>query len=421
MNILLLGSGGREHALAWKIEQSSHCDKLYIAPGNPGTAELGENTDLSPNDFEGVARFCREKEIDMLVVGPEDPLVNGVADYMAEQLPALKVIGPPADGARLEGSKDFAKQFMQRHGIPTAAYRTFTGEELDEGLAYLAQQSLPIVLKADGLAAGKGVLICQTKEEAAAAFTDMLGGRFGDASSRVVVEQFLDGTELTVIVLTDGKSYGILPPSKDYKRIGEGDSGLNTGGMGAVSPPPFATPDFMAKVEQQVIQPTIKGLQEDGISYKGFIYFGLIRVDGEPFVIEYNCRMGDPETQVILPRLENDIVELFNAVAAGRLSEHKVKTDARVAATVILASKGYPEAYDKGLPITGLEFLEDCLVFHAGTTTRNEELLTNGGRVMAITAYGKDLSDALQGSYANAARVYFENRYFRRDIGWDVV
>lgn len=421
MNILLLGSGGREHALAWKIEQSPQCDKLYIAPGNPGTASLGKNIDLSPDDFEGIALFCREKAIDMLVVGPEDPLVNGVADHMAQHLPELKVIGPPADGARLEGSKDFAKQFMQRHGIPTAAYRTFTGEQQQEGLAYLAEQSLPIVLKADGLAAGKGVLICRTHEEAAAAFTDMLDGRFGDASSRVVVEQFLDGTELTVIVLTDGKSYGILPPSKDYKRIGEGDSGLNTGGMGAVSPPPFATPDFMAKVEEQVIQPTIAGLQKEGISYKGFIYFGLIQVDGDPFVIEYNCRMGDPETQVILPRLENDIVDLFTAVASGTLAAHPVQTDNRAAATVILASKGYPEAYDKGLPITGLEFLEDCLVFHAGTTTRNEALLTNGGRVMAITAYGKDLPAALQGSYANAARVYFENRYFRRDIGWDVV
>jgi phosphoribosylamine--glycine ligase len=332
------------------------------------------------------------------------------------------VIGPTAAGAQLEGSKDFAKQFMQQYNIPTAAYKTFNATQLEEGLAYLNNHAMPVVLKADGLAAGKGVLICATHEEATEALKSMLDGQFGDASSRVVIEEFLDGTELTVIVLTDGEHYGILPPSKDYKRIGEGDTGLNTGGMGAVSPPPFATHDFMEKVERQVIQATIDGLNNNGVSYKGFIYFGLIQVNGEPYVIEYNCRMGDPETQVILPRLQNDLLELFNAVSVGELHMHPIKTDSRAAATVILASMGYPGKYDKGTVITGLEYLEDSIVFQAGTSLNStNELITNGGRVLAVTAYGEDLSAALRGSYANTARIYFENRYFRRDIGWDVV
>jgi len=422
MKVLLLGSGGREHALAWKMAQSPQCEQLFIAPGNPGTAELGENIDLSPANFEAVTAFCKEKEIDMLVVGPEDPLVNGVTDHMEAHLPKLKVIGPTAAGAQLEGSKDFAKQFMQQYNIPTAAYKTFNATQLEEGLAYLNNHAMPVVLKADGLAAGKGVLICATHEEATEALKSMLDGQFGDASSRVVIEEFLDGTELTVIVLTDGEHYGILPPSKDYKRIGEGDTGLNTGGMGAVSPPPFATHDFMEKVERQVIQATIDGLNNNGVSYKGFIYFGLIQVNGEPYVIEYNCRMGDPETQVILPRLQNDLLELFNAVSVGELHMHPIKTDSRAAATVILASMGYPGKYDKGTVITGLEYLEDSIVFQAGTSLNStNELITNGGRVLAVTAYGEDLSAALRGSYANTARIYFENRYFRRDIGWDVV
>ena len=422
MNILLLGSGGREHALAWKIAASPLCTQLYIAPGNPGTAALGTNVPMGVNDFAAIAEFCRREKINMLVVGPEDPLVGGIVDYCHQELPEVAVIGPQAIGAQLEGSKDFAKQFLLRHRIPTASYRTFDGTKLEAGIAYLQQHSMPVVLKADGLAAGKGVLICQDAAEATAAFSDMLGGKFGTAGSKVVVEQFLKGTELTVIILTDGRSWKILPPSKDYKRIGEGDTGLNTGGMGAVSPPPMATPAFMERVEKEIIAPTMQGLQQEQIPYKGFLYFGLIEVKGAPYVIEYNCRMGDPETQVILPRISSDLVELFQATAAGTLQEIPMETDTRAAATVILASKGYPEAYEKGKEITGLQYVEDGMVFHAGTRLDDAGTLrTNGGRVLAVTAYGNQLSDALRGSYANTARIYFENRYFRRDIGWDVL
>ena len=422
MNILLLGSGGREHALAWKIAASPLCTQLYIAPGNPGTSALGTNVAMEVNDFAAIADFCRREKINMLVVGPEDPLVHGIVDFCHRELPDVAVIGPQAIGAQLEGSKDFAKQFLLRHRIPTASYQTFDGTQLEAGIAYLQQHSMPVVLKADGLAAGKGVLICQDVAEATAAFSDMLGGKFGTAGSKVVVEQFLKGTELTVIILTDGRSWKILPPSKDYKRIGEGDTGLNTGGMGAVSPPPMATPAFMERVEKEIIAPTMQGLQQEQIPYKGFLYFGLIEVEGAPYVIEYNCRMGDPETKVILPSISSDLVELFQATAAGTLQEIPMETDTRAAATVILASKGYPEAYEKGKEITGLQYVEDGIVFHAGTRLDDAGTLrTNGGRVLAVTAYGHQLSDALRGSYANTARIYFENRYFRRDIGWDVL
>lgn len=422
MNILLLGSGGREHALAWKIAASPLCTHLFIAPGNPGTDALGTNVALDMKDFPAIADFCRSKKINMLVVGPEDPLVGGIVDFCHKELPGLAVIGPQAAGAQLEGSKDFAKQFLLRHHIPTAAYRTFNGTQLEEGTAYLMQHSMPVVLKADGLAAGKGVLICHTAAEATAAFRNMLGGKFGTAGSKVVVEQFLQGTELTVIILTDGKSWKILPPSKDYKRIGEDDTGLNTGGMGAVSPPPMATPAFMDRVEREIIAPTMQGLQQEQIPYKGFLYFGLIEVAGAPYVIEYNCRMGDPETQVILPRICSDLVALFNATAGETLHLEVMETDNRAAATVILASKGYPEAYEKGKEITGLQYVEQGIVFHAGTTRDTQGVLrSNGGRVLAVSAYGDNLTDALRASYANTARIYFENRYFRKDIGWDIL
>jgi phosphoribosylamine--glycine ligase len=422
MKILLLGSGGREHAMAWKIAQSPLCEKLFIAPGNPGTALEGTNVPIPVNDFDAQADFCRNNDIGLVVVGPEDPLVNGVVDYFQQHLPNIPVIGPPAAGARLEGSKAFAKEFMLRHDIPTAAYRAFTTAEKQAGLDYLAQHSLPVVLKADGLAAGKGVLICHTLEEALDGFSAMLDGLFGSAGSKVVVEQFLTGIELTVIVLTDGKSWKILPPSKDYKRIGEGDTGLNTGGMGAVSPPPFATPDFMQRVEQEVIRPTIWGLAAERIPYKGFLYFGIIKVGDAPYVIEYNSRMGDPETQVIMPRIFSDIVPLYLAIARGELASEEFETDPRAAATVVLASHGYPGSFEKGKVITGLEHLENCIVFHAGTA-RNEagELLSNGGRILTLTSYGSNLPEALQGCYANTARIYYDNRYFRRDIGFDVV
>jgi phosphoribosylamine--glycine ligase len=422
MKILLLGSGGREHAMAWKIAQSPICEKLFIAPGNPGTALEGTNVPIPVNDFDAQADFCRNNDIGLVVVGPEDPLVTGVVDYFQQHLPNIPVIGPPAAGARLEGSKAFAKEFMLRHDIPTAAYKAFTTADKQAGLDYLAQHSLPVVLKADGLAAGKGVLICHTREEALDGFSAMLDGLFGSAGSKVVVEQFLTGIELTVIVLTDGKSWKILPPSKDYKRIGEGDTGLNTGGMGAVSPPPFATNDFMQRVEQEVIRPTIWGLAAERIPYKGFLYFGIIKVGDAPYVIEYNSRMGDPETQVIMPRIFSDIVPLYLAIARGELASEEFETDPRAAATVVLASHGYPGSFEKGKVITGLEHLENCMAFHAGTTTGpNGELLSNGGRILTLTSYGSNLPEALQGCYANTARIYYDNRYFRRDIGFDVV
>ncbi|MEI6411338.1 MAG: phosphoribosylamine--glycine ligase [Bacteroidota bacterium] len=423
MQILLLGSGGREHAIAWKLAKSKKCSALFIAPGNAGTASCGQNVALDPLNFEAVGRFALEHAIDMVVVGPEEPLVRGIWDYFQEQesLRNIPVIGPSKAGAVLEGSKAWAKQFMMRHKIPTAGYREFTGEELDKGLEYLAQHALPIVLKADGLAAGKGVVICQSHKEAADEMKEMLSGKFGAAGERVVVEEFLTGIEFSVFVLTDGKTYKILPEAKDYKRIGEKDSGPNTGGMGAVSPVPFADAAMWEKVETRIIQPTVKGLRKEKIPYKGFIFFGLIVVQGEPFVIEYNCRMGDPETEVVMPRLKNDLVTLFTHCAKGSLGRVKIKTDARAATTVFLVSGGYPGNYEKGKTITGLDEIKNGFAFHAGTTEKNGQIVTNGGRVIALTAYGKDLASALRKSNRNAKAVQFEGKYFRRDIGKDVI
>lgn len=423
MNILLLGSGGREHAMAWKIAQSPQCDQLFIAPGNPGTATCGTNVAIRATDFPALTAFCLEKAIHMVVVGPEDPLVAGVVDHFRQDAAVahIPVIGPDKEGAQLEGSKAFAKAFMLRHGVQTPAYKTFTASDMDAAIAYLQQHTLPVVLKADGLAAGKGVVICTSAEEAVDEFKQMVSGKFGAAGNTVVVEQFLTGIELTVIILTDGKTYHILPPSKDYKRVGDGDTGLNTGGMGAVSPPPFATEEFLGKVREKIIKPTMDGLQKEGIRYKGFLYFGLFNAQGEPYVIEYNCRMGDPETQVIMPRVANDIIDLFSAVAADNLAAVPLQTDPRPCTTVILASHGYPGTFEKGFPITGLEQTEDCMVFHAGTAIDAEgRLVTAGGRVMAVSAYGTTIDEALRKSYINAGRIYFDSRYFRRDIGFDL-
>lgn len=424
MNILLIGSGGREHTFAWKIRQSALCDNLFIAPGNAGTAALGTNIPINPNDFEAVADLVRQESIELVVVGPEEPLVLGIVDYFRthSELSAVHVIGPSQEAASLEGSKAYAKRFMEEMGIPTAAYREFTAENVEAGLAYLEHHPLPIVLKADGLAAGKGVLICQNTEEAQAEFKAMLEGKFGAASSRVVVEAFLKGTEFSVFVLTDGESYKVLPVAKDYKRIGEGDTGLNTGGMGAVSPVPFVDDVMMAKVESRIIQPTIAGIQKRGLLYKGFIFLGLIEVGGEPFVIEYNCRMGDPETEAVLPRLKNDLVELFLAVGQGQLGEVVLEEDARAAATVVLVSGGYPGVYEKGKIITGLNQITDTLVFHAGTQLdASGNLLTHGGRVLALTSLGDTLEAALEQSNAAAALIEFEGQYHRKDIGYEFV
>lgn len=422
MNLLLLGNGGREHAIAWKIRQSPLCSRLLIAPGNSGTAACGENVPLKPTDFEALKQLALREKIDMVIVGPEDPLVQGVWDFFHhdEQLRHILVVGPSQEGARLEGSKAFAKVFMQAFGIPTAAYREFDAESLDEGLAYIAAHATPIVLKADGLAAGKGVVICTDAEEAQQEFRAMLGGKFGAAGARVVVEEFLSGIEFSVFALTDGQSYSLLPEAKDYKRIGEGDTGLNTGGMGAVSPVPFADAAMMEKVKTRIIEPTIRGIRERGMAYQGFVFFGLISVGGEPYVIEYNCRLGDPETEVVLPRLENDLVELFLAMGQGKLQETSIRTDARTATTVVLVSGGYPETYAKGIPIHGLEQVEGSIVFHAGVKEQNGQLLSDGGRVMAVTSYGADLQEALARSNANAERIQFEGKYFRKDIGLDL-
>ena len=424
MNILLLGSGGREHALAWKLVSSPLCTSLFIAPGNAGTARCGTNVDLSTVDFEGIKKFCSKEKIELVIVGPEEPLVKEIADYFAADaaLKEIPVIGPSAQGALLEGSKAFSKKFMQRHGIPTAAYREFNLDNYAEGIAYLQQHTLPIVLKADGLAAGKGVVICQNHIEAVAEFELMLqGNKFGEAGSKVVVEEFLYGIEMSVFVLTDGQHFVILPEAKDYKRVGEGDKGPNTGGMGAVSPVPFADDAFMVKITERIIKPTVEGMAKENIDYKGFIFIGIIKVEDEPLVIEYNCRMGDPETEVVMPRLKNDLVELFLAVAEQRLDKVRIEMDPRIACTIVAVSGGYPGSYEKGYPISGLEepLTSDSLIFHAGTKEDNGQVVTSGGRVLCVTSFAETVYEAVDKSRDVLEKLYYEGIYYRRDIGYE--
>ncbi|WP_264520049.1 phosphoribosylamine--glycine ligase [Flavobacterium sp. N1994] len=424
MTILLLGSGGREHALAYKLVQSSKCSSLYVAPGNAGTLAIAKNIAINPTDFEALKKFVIQEKVEMVIVGPEDPLVLGIFDFFKKnsELNHIPVIGPSKMGAQLEGSKEFAKEFLVRHNIPTAAYDSFTSETVEKGCLFLETLQPPYVLKADGLAAGKGVLILHDLEEAQRELRNMLiHAKFGTASSKVVIEEFLDGIELSCFVLTDGKNYKVLPTAKDYKRIGEGDTGLNTGGMGAVSPVPFADATLLEKIETRIVKPTVQGLQKDTIEYKGFIFIGLIIVKGEPIVIEYNVRMGDPETEVVIPRIQSDLVELFQAVANEKLNEVSLEIDNRSATTVMLVSGGYPEEYEKGKEIFGLDKIEDSLVFHAGTKSENGKVVTNGGRVLAITSFGNDFQEAIKKSYQNIDKLHFDKMYFRKDIGLDLL
>ncbi|GAA0881080.1 phosphoribosylamine--glycine ligase [Algoriphagus jejuensis] len=425
MNILLLGSGGREHAFAWKILQSPECSRLYVAPGNAGTAEIAQNVPLSIIDFKGIHQFILDQAIDLVVVGPEEPLVKGLVDFLQSQpdTSSLPIVGPSQLGATLEGSKDFSKRFMQRHGVPTAAYETFSADQIEAGLAYLERQNLPIVLKADGLAAGKGVLICETLTDAKTSLKEMLlDAKFGDASSKVVVEEFLSGIELSIFVATDGKSYKILPEAKDYKRIGEGDTGLNTGGMGAVSPVVFADHAFIQKVEERIVKPTIAGLEKDNIDYKGFLFIGLMNKDGDPSVIEYNVRMGDPETEAVLPRIQSDFLGLLNGIATGTLAEYQLKISPEYATTVVMVSGGYPGSYDKGFPISLPSSAENSVIFHAGTVQNSAgEIVNQGGRVIAVTGFGKELQDAVDNAFATVEKISWNKAYYRRDIGQDIL